>query len=793
MASPVVQLGNYVASNLGGSTPSFVIYVSDPAANPLAEDIEGMDFTFQLGSGTGLTPPAISSVDLITNTVWSGNVDPNQGGGIFPASGNGPQWQSYAVITNFVNNAGVAINPNGALANVTLNTDGASTGVVAVKLVGTKDPTRDTAFSDGSGQPVSSTITNGTLTIVNNPVVYWTGTTSNAWDTTSNWSSAASPNSGQDAYFGNHTPASGATILLTALPETVHNLWFDGSYTLAGGKINMSGVGAGKVTVFSGSNVFINSEINGNAGLTLAGGGNLTLGGSAANTYTGDTNVNAGTLTLSSGGVAIIPGGNLNINGATVQFNAQAQTTNQVAVTLTNGASTATMSLAHFASQSIGSLSGNGSIAFPSTGAMTPTTLTIGNNNASTEFSGSITGLGHIIKQGTGTLTLSGSSLSVPRVQVSAGTLTFSNVAPNLSGTTLDGHWIVTGGTLNFPAGSSVITIASTGSVELGQASFPAIAALSSNQGTFIVTGGKTFTTTADLTNDGTLFVVNDGLGNGGHFIVAGGLANSGTPGTAGGVQVDAASTLSANYIRQSGLNVTGAASINTLANGGGTSVLSFLALGNTASAPQGKLDIADNKLIVNDSSANHANTAAAINTEVNAAARTDPGTAKPRWDSPGITSSVVATGGAGGGVDTAHSIGVADNTTLGAFQRTSFGGQNVNASSILIGYTLAGDSNMDGKVTFADFQNLLSDYGQLGTWQQGDFNHDGKVSFADFQLLLSEYGQSMPGAGPAFISAAEYDAVESFAQSVPEPGSAGLLMGGVALGLLRRRVRNRN
>jgi autotransporter-associated beta strand protein len=781
IANPVVQVGNFVASSQSGqsgSTPTFIIYVSDAAANPTAEDIEGMSFTVQLGAGAD-SFPAISNVDLTTNTVWTGT-DENQGGGILPASGNGPQWQSYGVLTNFDSNTntGVVINPNGALGNVTLNTAGASTGTIAFKMIGTKDPTRDSAFSDGGGLPVPSSITNGTLTIVNNPVVYWTGTTSAAWDTTSNWSSAAAPTAAQDAYFANHVPASGSTINLTSVPETVNNLWFDGSYTYNGGKINLGG---GKVTVFSGSSVTINSEIDGSAGLTISGGGNLTLGGTTA--YTGDTTVNGGTLTLNTG----IPSGNLNVNGATVQFNGGGQTGNQAAVTLTNGASPAIMSLAFRASQSVGSLSGNGTIAFPPGQGTQPTTLTVGNNNASTEFSGAITGAAIFIKQGTGTLTLSGTNLSLPSIRVDAGTLNFSNVAPNLSGTTLGGTWNVSG-TVNLPAGSTVTTIAPGASVILNAAtaSFPAINTLSNNQGAFWLLGTAgsptSFTTASDLTNDGTIILRDANL------TVSGGLTNSGTPGTSG--SIGTFGNITAKYIRQSGLSVSfSKASIRPQGSGGGTSVLGSLSLSSSSGGSlDGVLDIADNKLIVNDSTANHAATAAALNSEVNAAAHTDPGTAKPRWDSPGITSSVIATGGTGGTVDTAHSIGVADNATLGAFQRSSFGGQNVNAASILVGYTLSGDGNMDGKVDFFDFQLLQGDFNKAGVWQQGDFNHDGQVNFFDFQLLQGNFGKSMPGAPFAVVTPQQEAELVAFAQSVPEPSSVGILAMAASALLMSRR-----
>jgi hypothetical protein len=48
-----------------------------------------------------------------------------------------------------------------------------------------------------------------------------------------------------------------------------------------------------------------------------------------------------------------------------------------------------------------------------------------------------------------------------------------------------------------------------------------------------------------------------------------------------------------------------------------------------------------------------------------------------------------------------------------------------------------AGDANLDGKVDFADFQILQSNFGKNGKWwEEGDFNADGKVDGEDLKLL---------------------------------------------------------
>lgn len=58
----------------------------------------------------------------------------------------------------------------------------------------------------------------------------------------------------------------------------------------------------------------------------------------------------------------------------------------------------------------------------------------------------------------------------------------------------------------------------------------------------------------------------------------------------------------------------------------------------------------------------------------------------------------------------------------------------------------IPGDSNRDGKVTFADYQALESNFGTraLG-WESGDFDGNGLVNFGDYQQLEANFGQSIP------------------------------------------------
>jgi hypothetical protein len=88
--------------------------------------------------------------------------------------------------------------------------------------------------------------------------------------------------------------------------------------------------------------------------------------------------------------------------------------------------------------------------------------------------------------------------------------------------------------------------------------------------------------------------------------------------------------------------------------------------------------------------------------------------------------------------------------------------------------HTNYGDSNLDNKTDFVDFQALLDHWQASGPgigWAQADFNGDGVVDFLDFQILLDYWN---PG-GWNFAAA-----------QTPEPASLSLLLLG-GLALLRR------
>ncbi len=221
------------------------------------------------------------------------------------------------------------------------------------------------------------------------------------------------------------TIAGGAVLNLASFNQSIGSLAGAGSVTL--GSATLTTGNDNTSTTFSGT-------ILGSGGLTKIGNGTLTLSGST--TYAGPTVVNAGTL---QAGVA-------NAYSAISAFTV---------------ASGATLNLASF-NQTIGSLAGAGAVT------LGPATLTTGNDNTSTTFSGGISGTGGLTKIGSGTLTLSGSSSYSGATAVNAGTLAAGATNVFASGSAFT---VASGTTLNLAGFNQIIgSLAGAGSVTLGSA-----------------------------------------------------------------------------------------------------------------------------------------------------------------------------------------------------------------------------------------------------------------------------------------------------------------------------------
>jgi autotransporter-associated beta strand protein len=242
--------------------------------------------------------------------------------------------------------------------------------------------------------------------------------------------SAGSIGSGSFVFNGGRFTTSGNSALSFA-----NELLFTGSSSFGdtnasyAGALTFSGDGVltGNRSVTIDSPVTMSGVLSGTYGLTKAGNALLTLSG--VNTYSGATNVNAGTLSLSgtvaSTVLSVASGATLNAQNGSVIPTAAAVTANGL-VNLLNSAVT------------LQTLLGNGTVA------LNTTDLTLSNGT----FGGGINGTGTLVKTSGGLLTLSGSNGYDGATSVNVGTLTLSGT---LASTVLG---VSSGATLNAQSGS---------------------------------------------------------------------------------------------------------------------------------------------------------------------------------------------------------------------------------------------------------------------------------------------------------------------------------------------------
>jgi fibronectin-binding autotransporter adhesin len=254
-------------------------------------------------------------------------------------------------------------------------------------------------------------------------VLNWTGTASSVWSfagSDTNWNGTQAYTDFSNAVFNNAGSNAAITIASTVQPSTVT---FNNStvpYSFSGAAI--SGSGAVLLSNSAGLVTFNN-----------------------ANSYTGLTTITGGTLVL--GNAAAVPNSTVSVGP-----------TNGLAFALGTTATT------------IGALSGGGNFALQGSGA-NPVILSVGNNNASTTYSGVMSGAGGLTQVG-GTQTLSGANTYFGPTTINSGVL---NVTGTLGGGAGGGTAITVGpgGILNATgviAGSSSLAYGASGSSTLSGA-----------------------------------------------------------------------------------------------------------------------------------------------------------------------------------------------------------------------------------------------------------------------------------------------------------------------------------
>jgi hypothetical protein len=239
---------------------------------------------------------------------------------------------------------------------------------------------------------------------------------------------------------------------------------------------------------------------------------------------------------------------------------------------------------------------------------------------------------------------------------------------------------------------------------------------------------------------------------------------------------------LTVNGVRTSRLEINeGALTIAPNGTSANMSVLGALAIAGGAT-PTAKLDVTDNAVAINYIFAPPTPT---IRSQL-LAGRGGPGLGAT-WTGQGITSSAAAAANA---TDAdSRSVGYAHNGTMPLGPYTTFGGQAVLPTSMLIAYTRTGDANLDGVVNDDDVTIVGASYApgvSNASWAFGDFDYNGFVDDDDVTLLGVFYDPS----APPLVAPAADDAIPSVA--VPEPGTIGLLLVSVIAITVTRNRRKR-
>lgn len=452
--------------------------------------------TLNDGSGGSATANVTVATDFIyvTNASDTATIDASNGTSFSEAVAIAANDNTGSQTIVFASNlAGQSLTLNSVSINESLTFDmDQASGLVltggTITLAG--DTTQTFAHGSGDSATISSVIAGsgalnkagaGNLTLSGTGNTFSGGTSISAGTLTASGSSALADN-------GSLSVSSGATLALSS-NETIGNLSGAGSINLGSSSLTSNQTAD---TTFSGN-------ISGTGGLNLNQIGSATYSTtlSGTNTYTGNTVLgNYGWLKL-NGDASMSSSNSVRVNGNSV--------------------------LTLLSDQTIGSLASNNINASIQLGSYT---LSAGGDNTSTSVSGTVSGTGSLIKQGSGTLTLAGSNTYGGTTTVSAGTLSVASDG-NLGSGTIN----LAGGSVLDVSGSTTIdnAIVLTGNSSIGNSSAVAISGAISGAYDLSKTGAGTLTLSgnnsygATFLNAGTLSIANDGnLGSGAVNLAAG-------------------------------------------------------------------------------------------------------------------------------------------------------------------------------------------------------------------------------------------------------------------------------
>jgi hypothetical protein len=222
------------------------------------------------------------------------------------------------------------------------------------------------------------------------------------------------------------------------------------------------------------------------------------------------------------------------------------------------------------------------------------------------------------------------------------------------------------------------------------------------------------------------------------------------------------AGTAEVKNVRADGLTIS-AGAVRITSNGSSTGTSNVKSLSVTGS---GALDLTNNSMVVEYGGSSPR---AAIEGLIKN------GFALGAWTGAGITSSAAA---AATQTDHRTALGIVESSDINTGTFSSFRGQTVDLTSVLVRYTAAGDANIDGTVDLTDFTLLASNFnGTSKRWYNGDFDYNGTVDLTDFTILASNFNYTLPS-----------DAAAPLGSVVPEPHALALVAAASLLVKRRRR-----
>jgi hypothetical protein len=625
----------------------------------------------------------------------------------------------------------------------------------------------------------------------------------------------ATPNATGSINLGVSDTAGLSAVTIAGRLATANNstLFLAGTTTVNGSITVIAGASLTDISVADGTSFVGTGKtiLTGSGNARVVGGGVLTIGSS--HTVEGTGNLGTNVLSVVNNGLvhANVAGASLaidprNIGGPNLSFdnNGTLRASNGATLILTgsglgafdNSGSTiealagSTVRLTAGVGIVAGTLStpaGTGSFSLPISDSAALVGVTLNGrlqteNNSTLFLSGVFTN--------TGTLTVNAGS-STADISIADGTTLTGSGRTILSGSSSNAR-LVGGGTLTIAAGH---TVEGKGNVGTNVLSVINDGTINASIASTVLTidprniGGANLSFvnngTLRASNGGTLSLTGSGLGafagtgvieaQAGSTIQAAGGANlnftTNVTG-AGTFNADTSSDVTVTAYRVGALTATNSSTARIRAGGGnaGTSKVT-----SVSASTSGRVDVTDHGLIVDYTGASPA---AAIRALLTSGRQTG------AWQGPGIGSSLASAANGFG-------VGYAEASDLGL---VSFLGLPVDASSVLIRFTLVGDVNLSGGVDFSDLLSLAQNYSDTGTgrvWSQGDFTYNGLTNFDDLLGLAQNYGTTLLSDGS---TSSDPDLAGSLTHHwavarslVPEPTSLGLVVLG-ALCFTRRR-----